>query len=56
MKKVGIILAVLVVFALVSTVSAFGPITFSYNGNLVVTYVSLMQVTTMNSELKNLDR
>ena len=41
MKKVGIILAVLVVFALVSTVSAFGPITFSYNGNLVVTYVSL---------------
>jgi hypothetical protein len=41
MKKVGIILAVLVVFALVSTVSAFGPITFPYNGKLVVTYVSL---------------
>jgi hypothetical protein len=41
MKKAWIILAVLVGFALVSTASAFGPITFSYNGNLVVTYVSL---------------
>ncbi len=41
MRKTWIILAVLAGFALISTVSAFGPITFPYNGKLVVTYVSL---------------
>jgi hypothetical protein len=40
MRKSLIILAVLVVFALVSSVSAFGPITFSQPGDIVVTYVS----------------
>ena len=40
MKKTGIILAVLIAFALVGTVSASGPtITFPYNGKLVITYV-----------------
>ena len=39
MKKGWIILAVLAVFALVSTVSAFGPITFPYDGNLKVGYL-----------------
>jgi hypothetical protein len=41
MRKTWIILAVLAGFALISTVSAFGPITFPYTGKLVVTYVSL---------------
>jgi hypothetical protein len=39
MRKAWIILAVLVVFALGNTVSAFGPITFPYSGTLTVTYV-----------------
>jgi len=39
MRKAWIILAVLVVFALVSTVSAFGPITYPYSGTLTITYV-----------------
>ena len=40
MKKAWIILAVLITFVLVSTVSAFGPITYSYNGDVSITYVS----------------
>ena len=40
MKKVRIIAIVLLAFTIVSTVSAFGPIHFSYTGDLVVTYVS----------------
>jgi hypothetical protein len=40
MKKTWIILAVLAVLALVNTVSAFGPITYSYNGDVSVTYIS----------------
>ncbi len=40
MRKTWIILAVLVVFALVSTVSAQGPIIFPYDGDIVVTFVS----------------
>jgi len=40
MRKSGIILAVLVAFALVSTVSAFDDIKFDYSGKLVVTYIS----------------
>jgi hypothetical protein len=39
MKKAWIILAVLTVFALVSTVSAFGDIKFPYDGTLKVGYV-----------------
>ena len=40
MRKTGIILAVLLAFALVGTVSAYGDIIFDYNGKLVVTYIS----------------
>jgi hypothetical protein len=40
MRKPGIILALLIVLALVGIVSAQGPITFPYYGDLVVTYVS----------------
>jgi len=40
MRKKWIILAVLVVFALVSTVSAQGPIIFPYKGDIVVTFDS----------------
>jgi hypothetical protein len=39
MKKAWIILAVLTVFALVSTVSAFGSISFPFDGTLKVGYV-----------------
>ena len=40
MKKTWIILAVLVIFALVSTVSAYGPMHFTNTGHLIVTYLS----------------
>jgi len=40
MKKAWIILAVLITFVLGSTVSAFAPITYSYNGDVSITYVS----------------
>jgi len=40
MKRTWIILAVLLTLALVSTVSAFGSITFPYNGKLTVKYVA----------------
>jgi len=40
MKKMSIVFAILVTFLLVSTVSAYGDITFPYSGNLVVKYVS----------------
>ena len=40
MKRAWIILAVLLMFALVSTVSAFGPITFPNDGKLTVKYVA----------------
>ena len=38
MKKAWIILAVLITLVLVSTVSAFGPITYNYNGDVSITY------------------
>ncbi len=40
MKKAWIIAIILLVFTTVSTVSASGPIHFSYTGDLVVTYIS----------------
>lgn len=40
MKKTLIVLVLLVMFALIGTASAIGPITFGNNGDLVVTYVS----------------
>jgi len=40
MRKTRIMVLVLLAFALVGTVSAFGPIRFSYSGDLVVTYIS----------------
>ncbi len=40
MKKTGIILAILLAFALVGTVSAYSDIKFDYNGKLVVNYLS----------------
>ena len=40
MRKAWVILLVLLAFTLVGTVSAFGPIRFSYSGDLVVTFVS----------------
>ena len=39
MRKIGIILAVLIAFALVTTVSAYAPINFSYNGDLTLKYL-----------------
>jgi len=39
MRKIGIILAVLIAFALVTTVSAYAPINFSYNGDLALKYL-----------------
>jgi hypothetical protein len=40
MKKAWIIAIILLVFTIISTVSASGPIHFSYTGDLVVTYIS----------------
>jgi len=39
MRKPGIILTILLLFALANTVSAFAPINFSYKGDLVLTYL-----------------
>jgi len=39
MRKIWIILAVLIAFALGNTVSAYAPINFSYNGDLSLTYL-----------------
>ena len=40
MRTVWVIGIIFLVCALVSTVSAYGPVHFSYSGDLVVTYVS----------------
>lgn len=48
MKKTSIIMVVFAAFFLVGSVSAYGPVNFDYNGNLIVTYVS--QSTSSNDE------
>lgn len=48
MKKSIIVMVVFTAIFLVGSVSAYGPITFDYNGNLIVTYVS--QSTSSNDE------
>ena len=40
MEKKWIVVAVLVMFALIGTASAFAPITFPYSGDIQVTYVN----------------